>query len=137
MDQLWLVERGTGTQYFGDLEDYFKDLMTRRALTRKERRDEDADGRKSRKDARREAAEARERVAPLKKEIRQAEEELEALNREMAEIDTQLSDPAVYERDPDKVANLVKRKRELETSIESVEERWLDAQAQLEEIEDV
>jgi ATP-binding cassette, subfamily F, member 3 len=133
-DQLWLVADGKVEQFFGDLDEY-------RTLTLSKRRTEKAADRNKaenaprgdRKDTRRNRAEARARVAPLLKEVEAAESNLEALQTEKEEIETSLSDPAVYSQDPEKMVRLSRRQSELTTKIKVAEDRWLNAEAALEE----
>jgi ATP-binding cassette subfamily F protein 3 len=127
-EQLWLVQDGNARQFFGDLEEYVALLMERR----KARRVEDADRgdgpeRGDRKQVRREKADQRKKLAPLRAATQKAEDALAALTARKAEVDALLSDPAVYSGPADKLSNLAREQRRLETDISHAEEIWLEA----------
>jgi ATP-binding cassette, subfamily F, member 3 len=134
-DRLWLVARGTVTPFEGDMEEYRSALLAERS-PRAARGAEDVEGegqeRAGRKETRRAAAAERARLAPFRGAARDAEEALESLGAEAARIDAQLSDPAIYAGQGVRVAELGRRKRELERLVAEAEARWLAAHEALE-----
>jgi ATP-binding cassette subfamily F protein 3 len=128
-DRLWLVAEGTVTQFDGDLDDYKRLVLGAGAPAEKV---ESAPARVDRRDARREAADARAAKAPLMKAARGAEQEIERLTAERKRIEQQLADPALYSGPPEKLADLTRKRADLERRIAAAEEAWLEAQAALE-----
>ena len=131
-DQLWLVEDGGCTQYFGDVDDYRKQLLSNRTGGTRASEDAAAKERGTRKDARRDAAQARQRVAPLKKAADAAETAVNKLTAEKESIQKILSDPGFYEGPADEVASVTARLKEITRQLEDAEERWLLALDELE-----
>lgn len=130
-DQLWLVEQGGCTQYFGDIDDYRKLLLSNRSGADKGLEENGAD-KQSKKDARRDAAQNRARVAPLKKAADAAEKKVETLTAEKDELQETLADPSIYEGPADKVAALNARLKVVTDLLETAEETWLNALDKLE-----
>ncbi|MBN2529636.1 MAG: ABC-F family ATP-binding cassette domain-containing protein [Deltaproteobacteria bacterium] len=131
-DQLWLVADGSCTQYFGDIDEYRKMLLSNRSQS--SRPDDDGANRErmSRKDARRDAAQNRARVAPLKKAADAAEQRVETLSLEKDALQETLSDPAFYEGPPEEVAEMTSKLKEITRQLEEAEEQWLTALDELE-----
>ncbi|MDD5305708.1 MAG: ABC-F family ATP-binding cassette domain-containing protein [Deltaproteobacteria bacterium] len=133
-DRLWLVARGTALPFEGDMDEYRSGLLAERSPA--SRTAEGAEGggqeRAGRKETRRAAAAERARLAPLKGEARAAEEALEALTDETSAVDRELSDPATYAGSEARVAELGRRKRELERLVAEAEARWIAAHEALE-----
>jgi ATP-binding cassette subfamily F protein 3 len=133
-DQLWIVRDGTATAFSGDLEAY-------RSLLLEDKRSSHAAGvqnensleKKDRKANRRDKAEARARIAPLKRKAIEAQILLDDLTKEKAEIDSELSNPALYNGPRERIKNLSKRQKELEEAIAVAEEAWMDAESALED----
>ncbi|HEU5274548.1 MAG TPA: ABC-F family ATP-binding cassette domain-containing protein [Xanthobacteraceae bacterium] len=123
-DRLMLVANGTVAPFEGDLDDY-------RAVVLSQARqdDKDAAGRperaRSRAEARRDAAERRAELAPLKRRITGLETEIGKLGRRIGEIDATLADPALYARDPARVATLAKERADAADALAAAEEQWL------------
>ncbi|MBW2276357.1 MAG: ABC-F family ATP-binding cassette domain-containing protein [Deltaproteobacteria bacterium] len=133
-DRLWLVADGTCCEYFGDVDEYRRQLLAQRqSRDRGPASKSHDDDRVSRKDQRRQAAEARARIAPLKKAAAEAEARMVRLTDERQGIDAELADPAIYENAGDRVAGLTRRQRELEREVAAAEEAWLEAQSALED----
>ncbi|MBN2716621.1 MAG: ABC-F family ATP-binding cassette domain-containing protein [Deltaproteobacteria bacterium] len=138
-DQLWLVEAGQCQQFFGDIDEYRKRLLSTRNGGRTSGTSDledgtDAAGRDkvSKRDARRDAAQIRARVAPLKKCVDAAEKKVAALTEEKEALQTTLSDPQFYEGPADMVAVSTARLKEITSELEAAEEEWLLALDELE-----
>jgi ATP-binding cassette subfamily F protein 3 len=134
-DQLWLVQDGRVEAFFGDLDDYYNAVAgaSRSARQRDAESRNDTSPKPDRREQRRDAARRRARLAPLRTAVAEAEAALEALHGEKEALEQSLADPATYEGDSSKVAGLTRRRGELEAAVGEAEERWLEAQAELEE----
>ncbi len=134
VDELWLVAERTCTRFDGSLEDY-RDLLARsRASERARRRADGRDGpRNNRKQARQARAMDRAATAASRAALKQAEADLNRLAGERKDLHDRLSDPALYEDAPDRLAALSRRVAEVDVEIAAAEARWLDASERLEE----
>lgn len=138
-DELWLVADGTVVRYDGDLDDYQRLLLNNRPRDRGRNggaRADDGKSREDRKAARRAGAEARAKLAPLRKTLRAAERQIEQANRELGKLETELADPTVYNDSPTRLAELNKRRTELERLRDTAEHDWLSATEALEQAGD-
>ena len=72
-------------------------------------------------------AEARKSVAPLKRASERLEQDLERATRMLADIDRELSEPGLFEDDPDHAVALGKDRARCAERIEALEERWMEA----------
>ena len=61
-----------------------------------------------------------------------SEKTMTRLQRKIDELDTQLADPALYQDDSFKAAQLAKEQGELRSALEAAEAQWLEASEQLE-----
>jgi ATP-binding cassette subfamily F protein 3 len=129
VDRLWLVRDGTVKPYDGDLGDY-RQLVTGGAADRRDRREAD---RASKADRRREAAQRRAALEPLAKEIRTIEALIERLRTRIGVIESRLADPALYEKEPAKAAELTRERGELVAKLAAQEDRWLTLSSEYEE----
>lgn len=128
-DRLWLVADGTVKPYEGDLDDY-QDLL----LGKGQRGAKKAEPKGRTKQAqRKEAAEQRKSIEPLKKTIEQAELDLKKAEADLDKLERALAIPGLYEQNPDKAARFAKKRSEVATLIEKLEEDWLSASEDYEE----
>lgn len=127
-DALWLVADGRVRAYDGDLDDYRRFLLEPvpepGATAAPERPRPERVG----------AAERRSRLAPLRQRAKEAEREVERLTAERAWLETKLGDPESYGNGTD-IAALQKRLAELAALTAAAEERWLQAEAEIERVE--
>jgi ATP-binding cassette subfamily F protein 3 len=140
-DDFLLVADGRATAFDGDLDDYLAWLMTRREAVNAGGTDSDglAAERVSRKEQRQTAAvERQQRLTqrrPLVKESTRLEATLAQLEGERRELEARLADPAYYASAPAaEVLATSRRCAEVLASIGTIEERWLEVHAQLEQI---
>jgi ATP-binding cassette, subfamily F, member 3 len=131
-DRLWLVADGTVTPYDGDIEDYRRMVLGRSDGTAPPEEKPEAAPAVSQKDSRREAAQRREALAPLRKKIRKQEELIEKLRSEIKSIDVALADAGLYQRDPDRAAELAKARTECVHAFARAESDWLDLSEEFE-----
>ncbi len=122
-ERLWLVDGGAVTPYAGTLDDYREEQAERAKPEKKEK----ADTGPSKADERKARAEARKSVAPLKRASERLEKDLDRATRMLADIDTELSDPRLFEDDPEHAVALGKDRGQCAKRIESLEERWMEA----------
>lgn len=90
--------------------------------------------RESRREQRRREAERRQRLKPLADKVKKIEREMTRLRETLTEIETELSDEALY-ADPARKGELTERVRlqgETRSAIEALEWEWLDASERLE-----
>lgn len=143
-DRFYIVSEGKLKEFDGDLDDYrdwlFKihleknsvhhndapaDLQARQAIDRKEQK--------------RLEAEERQRLSalkkPLEKRLNWLENEIGKLNDKKSAIDSQLTDPAIYEQaNKDKLKKLLADQVECTKVLGALEEEWLEKQDELENL---
>src|SRR3954451_25283024 len=83
---------------------------------------------------RRPAGERRSLLAPLRQRVKEAERAIERLDQERAELEARLADPASYGNGA-VIGTLQKRLAELKARTEEAEHRWLEAAAEIEQVE--
>lgn len=121
VDRLWLVDKGTITTFEGSLEDYRK-LQLEKHKTDKNQSPKTESKRKS---IRKNSANARKRVAPLKKAHLRLEKEIAATQTKLSDIDSALSAPDLFTKDPEKAVKLGQERAALTGKIETLEGQWL------------
>ncbi len=124
-DRLWLVANGSVTTFDGDLDDYCRLVLAQPSTDASDHRVTRDDQRPSRTEQRRAAAERRAELAPLKRRIAAAETEMAKLTKRLTEIDRELADTTLYERDPARVAAIAKERAAAANALASAEEQWL------------
>ena len=137
-DQLWVVANQTVTTYDGDLDDYRRMVLsiTGQRSASRDRGNERA--KESGKETARETAKEttrpergrNEKRTPLKQKIAEAEAEIERINGIIAKIDTALSLPDLFTRDPKQAAQLSKARAGAANALQRAEEVWLQASSQ-------
>ncbi|WP_119165914.1 ABC-F family ATP-binding cassette domain-containing protein [Algihabitans albus] len=136
-DRLWLVQEGTVRPFEGDMADYRQLLLDQRRAERRQAKAEarsqsGASGQPDARDRRRQAAAQRTAVADLKKTARQAEARLEKLQAALDLLEQELADPSLYDGPADRLTRLQTKHAEVKAAIAETEERWLEAQGDLE-----
>ncbi len=122
VDRLWLVDKGTVTNFEGSLEDY-RQLQIEKSKSSKDAKKTDS----VKVAARKASAKTRETLAPLKKRCLDIENELEIARGKIAKIDLKLGDGTIFTSDPRKAQIILDMRRELEETLVKLEEEWLTA----------
>ncbi|CAG9180870.1 ATP-binding cassette domain-containing protein [Cupriavidus respiraculi] len=146
-DQFLLVADGTLKPFDGDLDDYRDWLLQQAAAKRNaaataHQQDGDGSGAQpatNRRDQRRAEADERQRLnqlrKPLAKELEKVEKRMAVLQQAKAEIDAFMADETSYaEANKAKLMEMLKRQGEVGGELETLEERWLELQEQIEQI---
>jgi ATP-binding cassette subfamily F protein 3 len=149
VDRFVLVHDGLAEPFDGDLDDYLAWLQrgpaqaTARgaglaAANGQPGPEAGSIARTDRREERRLAAARRsalsERLRPLERELQQAESRLQAIDAHLAQIESTLSDAAVY-RDPARAADLGRERTRLAQEKETLETRWLELADQREQLQ--
>lgn len=118
-DRLWIVADRTVTNYDGDLDEY-------RRLVLSTRNGEPAPRERSAQAEKPQRARSDNRGG-LKKRIAEAEAEIARVSEIIAKIDTALSLPDIFTRDPKQAAQLSKARANAADALARAEEQWLEA----------
>ncbi len=133
-DRLILIDGGSAENFSGSLDDY-RNLILGRGNSNDNVKETAKSGSKlSRKEERRLAAAAREKTQSLRKAVKSAEQEVEHLSQQRSDIDRALFDPKSYDG-PAKdmpASDLMKKRGEIEKTLEKAEAKWLEANEALE-----
>jgi ATP-binding cassette, subfamily F, member 3 len=133
-DQLWLVQEARLQTFDGDLDDYAAWVIEQR---RAQLRPAPAPAER-RSEQRRQAAGERERLAkarrPLQTRLDAVEQRLQSVSEEMKELDARLASEAFYTGDPESVSEALKRRGQLDHTLQTLEAQWLELQSQLDAI---
>ncbi|UDM48740.1 ATP-binding cassette domain-containing protein [Cupriavidus sp. MP-37] len=145
-DQFMLVADGTIRPFDGDLDDYRDWLLQQAAAKRnaaaaahQSETAGDAAATVNRKDQRRAEADERQRLSalrkPLTRELEKVEKRMAVLQAAKAEIDRFMADEGSYaEANKTKLMEMLKRQGEVNGELETLEEKWLELQEQIEQI---
>jgi len=144
-DQFMLVADGTIKPFDGDLDDYRDWLLQqaaakRNAATAAHLAENSGDAATvNRKDQRRAEADERQRLSalrkPLTKELEKVEKRMAVLQTAKEEIDRFMADESSYaEANKAKLMEMLKRQGEVNGELETLEEKWLELQEQIEQI---
>jgi ATP-binding cassette subfamily F protein 3 len=127
-DRLWVVADHAVTNFDGDLDDYRRLVLSSRNGRAPSRETSE------RSAAPQPATRAKaERKKPPKQRIAEADAEIERINGIIAKIDTALSLPDIFTRDPRQAAQLTQARANAASALERAEEEWLEASAQVDE----
>ncbi|OUI82007.1 glycosyl transferase family 1 [Gluconobacter sp. DsW_056] len=139
-DRFWLVEDGTISPFDGDMAEYRAWLLERARKARAEMAERSktttasADGNTPSAQKRIDRKEQTRALAPLRRKIRDAEAKMTQLSGEKKKIEARLADPALYQSgDAAELTSLNVHLAALNATLETVEESWLEAQAELED----
>jgi ATP-binding cassette, subfamily F, member 3 len=158
VDRFWLVKDGRCRQFDGDLADY-RDLVLAEDRSgadrgsryragdledRKSDRRDPEDRKSSRRDpedrkfgrraaderkAERRSAPAAQQPADLKRQLEQSALAVDKLSQALALIEKKLADPALYNENPDTIAEWQRKHADVSKRLSDAEESWLRAQA--------
>ncbi len=133
VEELWLVSDGRVEEYADDLAGYEQWILA--GLGGRESPDSESPG-EGRRQQRQRAAARRERLRPLRQQLQQTEKKLEAITRTLAETQAKLADTDLYtEGRKAELADVLQRETSLKAEAETLEERWLNDQQALEDLE--
>ncbi len=132
-DRLWLVRDGTVTSYDGDLEDYRSLIVGGPKAKDDKAKSAGADDSLSKADQRKANADKRASLAPLRKKINEIESLTAKLEKVIQALDTELADPALYEKSPAKAAQKAKERSDAVDKLAHAEEQWLELSSEYEE----
>ncbi|KOF22113.1 glycosyl transferase family 1 [Ensifer adhaerens] len=132
-DRLWLVRDGTVTSYDGDLEDYRSLIVGGPKAKEDKPKVNGADDSLSKADQRKANADKRASLAPLRKKINEIESLTGKLEKVIQALDTELADPALYEKSPAKAAHKAKERSDAVEKLAHAEEQWLELSAEYED----
>jgi ATP-binding cassette subfamily F protein 3 len=136
-DRWLMVADGSVQDYDGDLEEYRAWLADRRARQAQpsDAAVDKADSAQARKDRKRTAAEQRQREQPLRKKVKELEARLEELTKRRAEIEAALAGGDVYAAaNKDKLKELLVEQARVRQEQDEVEEAWLAASEELQNV---
>jgi ATP-binding cassette subfamily F protein 3 len=133
-ERLYLVADGACTPYDGDMDEYRRLVLSDSASSGREGNGGGARRRDgpSRRDEWRAAAERRTEAAALRRAVKDSEAALEKLTVQRTRLEMTLADPQLYEKEPNRLPQLLREQGELIKRIEKAEARWLAAQEALE-----
>ncbi len=117
-DRLWLAADGTIKPFDGDMDDYAKFVLDRAKAAAKAPP-------QTRKPEPKQARPLP--AAPLKRRLEAAEETLARATKALQQIDAQLADPGLYVSDPDKAAELARRRDKAQAALDAAEAKWMEA----------
>ena len=130
-DRLWLVEDRSIQSFDGDIGDY-RD----RVLGQSDGRDNGDGKSKSSKQARRKnRAAERKHIAPLRNQIHDSEKRVTNLQAQQGLLETELAQPNLYQRQPERVVEINKQLAAIRDDIAAEERTWLRLQSDLEAAE--
>jgi len=133
VEELLLVHDGAVEEYREDLGGYEKWVLS---TFRADKPPSSTPSDSSRKEKRQQAAAQRARLRPLKKALDKIESQMSSAEAELASVQTQLSDTDLYlEARKEDLAGLLKQEGQLKTVALELEDRWLELQQELEELE--
>jgi len=139
-DRFWLVEDGTISPFDGDMAEYRAWLLERARKARAEMAERSktatasADGGTPSAQKRIDRKKQTRALAPLRRKIRDAEAKMTQLADEKKKIEARLADPVLYQSgDAAELTSLNVHLAALNATLETVEESWLEAQAELED----
>jgi ATP-binding cassette subfamily F protein 3 len=125
-DRLWVVADRTVKNFDGDLDDYRRLVLSARNAA--------AERGSERAPLPPKAPAVRgEKRGSLKQKIAAAEAEIERITDIIAKIDTALSLPDIFSRDPKQAAQLSKARANAAEALQRAEEQWLEASAQFDD----
>lgn len=127
-DRLWLVHDGRANAYDGDLGDY------RNMVLSADRPSEKVKQPKSEKQNNW-GKPNNGNVANIKKKIAQTEKTISLEQETIAQIENDLANPSIYEKDHKAAGELTNRLKWHEKRLEKAETEWMEAMAELEKLE--
>ncbi|MAL79930.1 MAG: glycosyl transferase family 1 [Sneathiella sp.] len=135
-DRLWLVKDGGVHAFEGDIEDYKREVLDGARGGNNNRKNESesapAQPKLSGKEARKARAAARAALAPKQQELKRLERQMQDLAARQAALETDLADPATYDKGPAHQAKLTDQIGRIKADLARTEEKWLALSEELE-----
>lgn len=125
-DRLWLVFNGRAEQYDGDLSDYRKMVLSA------DRPDEKTP--KAEKEKPQKPKNSNNQLQTLKRKISAIEKNISIEQDKIAQVEDQLADPTIYEKDHHAALSLSKTQEWHQKRLDELEEEWLELNEKLEEM---
>jgi ATP-binding cassette subfamily F protein 3 len=123
-DQLWVVADGAVKTFDGDLDEYRRLVLSSRNGPSGREAERAPPAEKP------QAPRAEKQRGSLKQKIASAEAEIARITDIIAKIDTALSMPDIFTRDPKQAAQLSKARANAAQALQRAEEQWLEASTQ-------
>ena len=137
VEEFWLVNNGSVSEFDGDLEDYHRWLASdAKAENSSPSELKQVTPELSKKEQRQLAAEKRERIRPLTNSIKKLEKMMNELAAKMEILEEELADPSLYEGESSKLPGLLVKQGELRAELTRTEEQWISKTEELESIQD-
>lgn len=143
-DDLYLVHDGQVEPFDGDLDDYQQWLVDQnRQETQANKSQQDNDNTttttnlsaQDKKEQKRKEAEFRQQTQPLRKKLTTLESKMDKLSQELSDIETALSDSAIYDTSrKNELSDCLSRQGVAKSALEEVEMEWMELQETLEEM---
>ncbi len=133
VEELLLVRDGRVEEYREDLGGYEQWILS---TFRPDRPAQQAGADTSRRERRQRAAALRDKLRPLNKALEQVERRMTGVAEELLEVRDRLADPDLYtDAGGEALAELVAREGRLKAEAGDLEERWLELQQALEDLQ--
>ncbi len=134
VDEFLLVADGRVQPFEGDLDDYYRWLLQRRQEDNAAEAAAAPAPVQDKKAQRQEAAARRAKLKPLTDKLKKLERRMEQLNATLASVETELSDPSIYEEsNKQRLQELLKSQGEAQGELDDYEEAWLSLSEELEQ----
>jgi ATP-binding cassette subfamily F protein 3 len=142
-DDYYLVDDGQVKPFAGDLEDYRKWMLASAAAARASLNSDTTSSESvpslttsviDRKTLKRLEAEFRQQTKSYREQIKQQEAKMADLNQQKQEIESQMSEPSLYDAENKaKLTQMIASQAQINSALDESEMLWLDAQEQLEQ----
>jgi ATP-binding cassette subfamily F protein 3 len=136
-DRLWLASEGTIVPFAGDMEDYSKLVLDRARIAARNPssrpRDEASAGSGDvpPQPVRRQKI----ATAPLQRKLEAAEQTLLRCTKAVSDLDSQLADPGLYQRNPTLSVDLGRKRDQAQVRLDKAEAEWVQAAETLSQAE--